>query len=305
MAAAAAVPSKRFPPGAPALVHAIGASELYRDYERAFHEATGLPLLVREVGTGVFVRPREAVENPFCALMAGHNRACAACHAVQRQLEQQAQLRPWTVRCFAGLYETAVPIRIGSNLVAFLQTGQVLARKPNRREFSRVAEALIEFGNGVDLKRAEEAWFATRVLGEAQYDGFVRLLAVFARHLEVCGNVLALRQKESEPPAVRRARAYVTENCENDLSLPEVARFVNLSAHYFSERFKKSTGFSFTEYVARVRVEKARHLLHNPNLRVGEIAFDVGFQSLSQFNRTFRQVVGQAPTDFRRAVSRF
>ena len=53
------------------------------------------------------------------------------------------------------------------------------------------------------------------------------------------------------------------------------------------------------EFVARTRVEKARNLLQNPKLRISEIAFEVGFQSLSQFNRTFKEVVGEAPRDYR------
>ena len=53
------------------------------------------------------------------------------------------------------------------------------------------------------------------------------------------------------------------------------------------------------EFVARTRIEKARHLLQNPKLRVSEIAFEVGFQSLTHFNRVFKNVVGESPTEFR------
>ena len=90
------------------------------------------------------------------------------------------------------------------------------------------------------------------------------------------------------------------ENCDDDISLSEVARAVNMSAHYLSEKFKESTGLTFTEYTARVRIEKARNLLQIPNLQVSEIAYEVGFQSLSPFNRAFRQIVGKAPTQYRR-----
>jgi transcriptional regulator GlxA family with amidase domain len=53
----------------------------------------------------------------------------------------------------------------------------------------------------------------------------------------------------------------------------------------------------------RVRLKDARNRLLNPNLRVGEIAYDVGFQSLTQFNRTFKRVFGQSPSEFRARLS--
>jgi AraC-like DNA-binding protein len=63
--------------------------------------------------------------------------------------------------------------------------------------------------------------------------------------------------------------------------------------------FKKATGLNFTDYVSRIRVEKAKNLLLNRNLRVSEIAYEVGFQSLTHFNRVFKKVMGQSPTEYR------
>jgi len=78
-----------------------------------------------------------------------------------------------------------------------------------------------------------------------------------------------------------------------------VAKAVNVSAGYFSELFHKTTGMTFTEYVARVRVEKVKHLLANPQLQITTIAYDTGFKSLSQFNRVFKRVSGISPREYR------
>ena len=63
---------------------------------------------------------------------------------------------------------------------------------------------------------------------------------------------------------------------------------MNTSTFYFCKLFKRSTGLNFTDYVSRVRIEKAKNLLLNPNLRVSEIAYEIGFQSLTHFNRVFK-----------------
>jgi AraC-like DNA-binding protein len=98
---------------------------------------------------------------------------------------------------------------------------------------------------------------------------------------------------------ITRARSYIADHQGEELSLKEVARAVNTSAFYFCKMFKQATGLTFTDYLARVRVEKVKNLLLNPHKRISEAAFEAGFQSLSQFNRVFKKIEGLSPSDFR------
>src|ERR1700745_1671412 len=79
-----------------------------------------------------------------------------------------------------------------------------------------------------------------------------------------------------------KARKFIEQHSGEELSLRKVAKAVNISANHLSEKFKQVTGINFVEYVARARFEKACRLLYDVNLRISEIAFAVGFQSLSQ-----------------------
>ena len=108
-------------------------------------------------------------------------------------------------------------------------------------------------------------------------------------------------RNQAEPVEIWKARNFIDEHFEEELSLPMVAKAVNVSANHLSEKFKQVTGINFVEYIARARFEKARGLLLDSNLRVSEIAFAVGFQSLSQFNRVFKKLSGQSPTEYRAA----
>ena len=112
-------------------------------------------------------------------------------------------------------------------------------------------------------------------------------------------NQIALHEAESESPLVRRARAYIAGHHEDPVSLEEIAKAMHVSTFYFCKMFKKATGLTFTDYLGRVRVEKAKTLLLNPHLRVSEIAYTVGFQSLTHFNRVFRKLTGESPSHFR------
>lgn len=103
----------------------------------------------------------------------------------------------------------------------------------------------------------------------------------------------------AEPVEIWKARKFIEEHSGEELSLRKVARAVNISANYLSEKFKEVTGTKFVDYIAHVRVERARSLLQNSNLRISEIAFAVGFQSLSQFNRVFKNLTGLTPSQYR------
>ena len=112
-------------------------------------------------------------------------------------------------------------------------------------------------------------------------------------------NQVLVQNENAEPPMITRAKNFIKTNQAEDLSLGQVAKAVNTSTFYFCKMFKKATGLNFTEYLWRVRLEKAKNLLLNPNLRISEIAYEVGFQSLTHFNRVFKKVVGQSPTEYR------
>lgn len=287
-----------------AMVAQLKSSKIFRDYQEAFRETTGMPLNLRAVESFDLPHSGDPQENPFCALMAKSNQSCAACLQLQASLEKEAEMEPKSLKCFAGLCDSAVPVRVGENLVAFLQTGQVLANTPTKKQFTKVAEQVINFGKEVDMKKLEEAWFQSRVVSKKQHESILRLLSIFSQHLASLSNQLMVQEETAEAPAIVRARDYIEENHMEEMSLDEVAKAVNMSAFYFCKMFKKSTGMTFTDYLARVRVEKVKNLLLNPHKRISEAAFEAGFQSLSQFNRVFRKIAGEAPTAYRERIQR-
>jgi AraC-like DNA-binding protein len=284
------------------LVDQLKRSQIYRDYESAFRETTGLPISLRPVEAFDLPHHGDPNESPFCVLMAQSNHSCAACLQLQRKIEDQAKLEPKTLKCFAGLCDSAVPVRVGENLIAFLNTGQIMLHKPTKEMFAKTTRSLLKWGTDVDLKRLEEAYFQTRVVTKKQLESVLRLLSVFAQHLSGLGNQLMVSNDAAESPAVARARVFIAEHHSDEVALGDVARAVNMSAFYFCKTFKRATGMTFTDYLARVRVEKVKNLLLNPHKRVSEAAFEAGFQSLSQFNRVFRRVAGEAPSAYRERV---
>ena len=113
-------------------------------------------------------------------MMAQANRTCAACLEIQQRAVEGAKDGPDTVTCFAGLCDTAVPIKLGERTIGFLQTGQVaLEEAPSEAQFSRITRQIAEWGSQIDLKQLKEAYFHSKVLSRSQYAGVVRLLEIF------------------------------------------------------------------------------------------------------------------------------
>jgi ligand-binding sensor protein len=196
----------------------LSESQIYRDYREAFQKATGLPLKLSSPGK-LQGLGSELNQSPFCVLMVRTNKSCAVCYALQRDLKREAQLAPRTHHCFAGLCETAVPVRVGENLMAFLATGHVFLHRPTKSQFNRVASHLLKWGSEVDLKSFEEAYFNTRVLEEDHYAACIRLLEIFAKHLGECASRLIQTHSNIEPASVSRARVFIEEHAADDLSV--------------------------------------------------------------------------------------
>jgi AraC-like DNA-binding protein/ligand-binding sensor protein len=281
------------------VIDALRSSDLYKEYERAFNEATGLPLALRPVESWQLPHHAQRKENPFCALLAERSKSCAACLQTQQSLAEKAVEKAASVTCAAGLSDTAVPLRVGDRLLGFLHTGQIFRGKPTTAQFEKLTQMFAQWGLQGETDKLKAAYFDSRVMSAREHESVVKLLSIFAEHLSMVSNQILVRQENAEPPMISRAKQFIAGHFTEQLSLGQVAKAVNTSTFYFCKMFKKFTGLNFTEYLSRVRIENSRNLLLNPNLRISEIAYEAGFQSLTHFNRVFKRIVGQSPTGFR------
>jgi len=239
--------------------------------------------------------------NEFCRRMTETAQGCKLCLEAQNELCSDDG-HTHTIACRAGLTDSAVPVRAGERLLGFLQTGQVALKKPNRSSFHRLVEWLRRGDTTTDWDALEKAYLESPVLSRKQYEAMVRLLEVFAQHLSLAAEQIATQQDHAEPPLVTRAREYIEQHQSEELTLADVARAVHSSTFHFCKTFKKATGFTFTQYVSLVRVARAKQELANPQKRISEIAYEIGFQSLTHFNRIFRKITGQNPSEYRDQV---
>lgn len=286
-----------------ALLLRISNSDRFKMYQEAFRTATGLPLrLVSADPDGWCLDDQKINRSPFCEALNLCDSACGACVETNRRLMKEAEVNgPSTCHCFAGLCATAVPVKMGASVIGYLKTGQVFSQMPTEEQFDKLLGAIgRKTLDKTSRENLKEAYMHTRYVEPRRYQSMVTLLQSFAEQLSEHAESLAIIEEGSEPAAIAKARKYIHANLDQPLPLGLVARQAGLSESHFCRLFKDSAGLTLTDYVNRCRIDWAKRELLKPEARISEIAFLIGYQSLSQFNRSFARIVGLSPTLYRR-----
>ena len=128
-------------------------------------------------------------------------------------------------------------------------------------------------------------------------------LSVLKKHLYSSVNYLIGELIESmenkDDYVIQKAKEYIHNNYQDNLTLNDVATHVFLSENYFSTLFSQKTGTTFRNYLRSFRIEKAKELLTTTNLRIYEVAQQTGYNEHSHFVRAFKAITGQSPGDYR------
>ncbi len=98
---------------------------------------------------------------------------------------------------------------------------------------------------------------------------------------------------------IDKARLIIREKINTNISPEEIAASLNMSYTWFRRMFKNYTSLAPAQYIAQLKIQKAKELLSVTNSPVKEIAFDLGFESIDYFSTQFKKQTGQTPTQFR------
>lgn len=118
---------------------------------------------------------------------------------------------------------------------------------------------------------------------------------------ETLDNEFYKNQEEKDSQMLLYIREWIRVNLENKLSLENIAEEFNYNKSYLSRYFSERTGYTITEYIRKLRVDKAKTLLLSMPTPIEEIARSVGFSDVKYFMRSFKKSEGMTPTEFRNA----
>jgi len=281
------------------IVLRLRQSRPYQDYSLAFAKALNLPLELTSIHNDAEAESGNVKPiNPFCAIVAEANKICPSCPQAHPRPSHLGISKTQSIRCFSGFTIGVVPIKLHNQVVGFLKTGVFLG-KPSAERFRQIVAQLMRTGVKVDFSGLEDTFFNSRPVSPDFYRSVIRLLETLAHHLQHIADELEIQRYVQDPPIIRRSKDYIERHLSDRIKLGTIARALNMSRFHFCRTFKQATGQTFVDYLSHVRVDRARILLRDRGLRISEIAYEVGFQTLTHFNRTFRRLAGCSPTEYR------
>lgn len=131
-------------------------------------------------------------------------------------------------------------------------------------------------------------------------DSVYELKEAFHVYLLNAYNVLKKNAMYTCIPEMRKILNYISEHLQEDISLETMASYVNMNSSYFSRYFKCKTGGNFVDFLAGMRIEKAKELLVNTDFSIEEISILVGHVNKAYFTKVFKKVTGMNPGEFRK-----
>jgi len=179
-------------------------------------------------------------------------------------------------------------------------------------ELAEVMPLLERARHGIEFfglsERAHAHWLGVkRARGMRRFAAFCDFLADLAQCTDyrLLSNVQM--QGEDDDTGLERINAIVdriTGDVAKPLSAGDMAAELGMTESRFSRFFRRATGNSFTDFVNRIRVNRACQLLMETDRLVTHICYEVGFNNVANFNRRFLEIKGMTPTEFRRQSDR-
>lgn len=136
----------------------------------------------------------------------------------------------------------------------------------------------------------------------------LKVLQIMARSSECHSlniNHLSVEVKPHDHQRMKRIIEFIQDNFNRQFAQEEIAAAVNMTTPAFCRFFKKLNHKTFTEFLTEYRVANARNLLAGEHLSIGDVSFESGFNNISHFNKQFKAVTGNTPSQYRRNLRQF
>lgn len=276
--------------------------------------------------TGVTLDVPELVLSPknrfhvceFCILAKRTRRGHLGCNSNKNTINRLAQKRGegFVGRCHLGMTDIVEPLVYHGRTLGVFYYGSVLCEGTREMAEQRILRYCERHNipSGALLRQLKKAPVVkSRDIEQARTqlwlvrDLAVKLVEASSVPIERYRTLLNYgftSKRRSLTPLTQAAMAHVHRRYQDSLEVSKIAETLRCQPTHLSRSFKKSAGYTLSEYIKRVRIDHAMRLLASEQYSVGEIGFMVGFQDQSHFGKVFRSFLDMTPKEFRERYHR-
>lgn len=281
------------------LFQRLERSSTWRDLQEDFRLLSSGHLVLLPPSRSLIPEHCSCCRNSLCEKIRVHPMGKQHCLKVEDSVCSNSGEGISELVCDAGLIEMGMPLRVGGAVVAYLIAGGYRVGSfqdiESRNRFRHLTQRLgIEWSPGkLDSLQREVKVCESRAHQALQRwlkFAVAELLHTLAVNPDHAGRPL--------PAPILKVCAWVQRHYDQPLPQNEAAALAEMSPSYFCRLFHESTGLRYVEYVNQTRIQVACNRLVKQKQTIAEIAFACGFQSLSQFNRTFQKIHDCSPREW-------
>ena len=234
---------------------------------------------------------RQAVhDRPVCMDIKREHDGLVACYrcrnVVQRAVVQRR--KPMAGLCVHGVYEYCKPVVYENRVICVIFVGNILPAESDDRER---LERLV----GRELLETMEQ--------HCTVEDCAKIADVLESYIVFLFDTYGIENKTFDP-LVENIKNYIRENLAYDFSIEELAADFNYTPKYLGHLFRSRTGQSIKEYCNLLKVNQAKRLLTESDLNIATIAVQVGFNSITYFDRVFHKETGLSPQRYRSSAQK-
>lgn len=212
--------------------------------------------------------------------------------------------KPYFGQCHAGLTIVSVPIEVAGQQLGYLAFGEIKENNTKEDVLQKVSSLklsgakLIKLYRDIPLLSQEHVAKIAETLSKIS-NCFINI----GMELEKVNNInfeQFMGHRAADIPLsmqiiIQNAKEYIIKEYNKPVTLTEVAGFAHINSAYFSHVFKLVTGYTFKNYLTRLRIEKAKELLVNSSLAINQISREIGYEDSNYFSRVFKKMTGAPP----------
>ena len=207
--------------------------------------------------------------------------------------------------CYMGITEIKVPVMFNGYPIAIVGLGGLVIKDNITKKWMTSKKNINKLG--LEPEKAYTYYNKMEFINKNEIDWYIKMAQSISNFITAHLNsnpgkyksLISNAKRRNDNYIIYKVSSFIENNYFEDLKLEEIAKTYYINPQYLSRLFKSTMGINFSDYLSNTRIEHAKILLKETNLKNDLIAYQTGFNSVNYFINCFKQKTGMSPKQYR------